>query len=78
MYLDYNIISNIDVFEFVNFNNLIILSLNNNKITNILPFHRIFEKLQLLNFELNFGSIEEKKYSKIISQLKNNIKEFIY
>ena len=78
MYLDYNIISNIDVFEFVNFNNLIILSLNNNKITNILPFHRIFEKLQLLNFELNFGSIEEKKYSKIISQLKNNLKEFIY
>ena len=78
MYLDYNIISNIDVFEFVNFNNLIILSLNNNKITNILPFHRIFEKLQLLNFEFNFGSIEEKKYSKIISQLKNNIKEFIY
>ena len=74
--LNFNNIDDINVFKKVKFPRLKSLELNNNHITNIDCFDNIkYFNLELLYLNEN-DNIDQKKYSKLISKLKEKIIDF--
>ena len=74
--LNFNNINDISVFKKVKFPKLKSLELNNNQITNIDCFDNIKNfNLELLYLNEN-DNIDKKKYSKLISKLKEKIIDF--
>ena len=77
LYLSWNFITDIKVFEKVDFKQLQQLNLYNNKISDITVLEKIdFKQLRELN--LSFNQISKKENSSIISCLKSKISMFLY
>ena len=76
LYLDDNIITDIEDLKNISYKNLKTLSLKDNKISDISIFNFIkFKKLEDLNLRNN--RIDETKYALTISILKYKIKKFM-